>query len=177
MPWTKHRLQYYLTFRAMKKFNSPQIYTLSADKSKITGGTSPIITMVDMKLSPKTAPGIVGTWAQPDHPEWFPDVNIIVFLTQGITNYFQSGKPVYFSYNDGVHFQREYKQDGSRITFSGANPVDPKIYVVPYYGVLSADGNTLYIDAYDFIGARITTSLSTFEWYGPKGVTPWLKRQ
>ncbi|WP_316809295.1 hypothetical protein [Pedobacter agri] len=52
-----------------------------------------------------------------------------------------------------------------------------QIYVVPYYGVLSADGNTLYIDAYDFNGARITTSLSTFEWYGPKGVTPWLKRQ
>ena len=71
----------------------------------------------------------------------------------------------------------KYKRDGSRGTFYGANPIDPKIYVIPYYGVLSADGNTLYVDAYDFIGDRITTSLSTFEWYGFKGVTPWLVGQ
>lgn len=161
-----------------EQFNSPQVYTLSADKSKITGGTSPIIAMVDMKLFPKAAPSIVGNWAQPDRPEWFPDVNAIAFNKQGQTNYFQSGKPVYLSYNDGIYFQREYKQDGSRITFSGANPTDPIIiHVIPYYGVLSADGNILYVDAYDFVGARITTSFSTFEWYGPKGVTPWLKRK
>jgi hypothetical protein len=160
-----------------EQFNSPQVYTISADKSKITGGTSPIIAMVDMKLFPKDAPSIVGNWAQPGHPEWFPDVNAITFFPQGITNYFQGGKPVFFSYDEGVYFQREYKQDGSRITYYGANPMDGKIYVIPYYGVLSADGNTLYMDAYDFIGARITTSLSTFEWYGPKGVTPWLVRR
>ncbi|MDQ1142865.1 hypothetical protein [Pedobacter agri] len=48
---------------------------------------------------------------------------------------------------------------------------------IPYYGVLSSDGTILYVDAYDFQGARITTSLSTIPWNGPRGVTPWLIRQ
>ncbi|GAA4312810.1 hypothetical protein GCM10023149_08320 [Mucilaginibacter gynuensis] len=160
-----------------EQFNSPQVYTISADKSKITGGSSPIIAMVDMKLFPKDAPSIVGNWGQPDHPEWFPDVNSTTFYTQGLTSYFSGGDPLYSVHDDGVIFKLNYKQDGSRILFSGANPIDPEIYVIPYYGVLSADGNTLYVDPYEFTAARITTSLSTFEWYGPKGVTPWLLRK
>jgi len=160
-----------------EQFNSPQVFTISADKSKITGGTSPIIVMVDMKLFPKNAPSIVGSWGQPKHPEWFPDVNVTSFQKQGITNYYQSGKPLYLEFASGVLFQSEYIQDGSRITFYGAHLIDPQIYNIPYYGVLSADGNTLYVDPYEFTGARITTSLSTFEWYGPKGATPWLLRQ
>lgn len=157
-----------------EQFNSPQVYTISADKSTITGGTSPIISMVDMKLFPKDAPSVVGTWEQPDHPQWFPDVNAIIFYTQGTTNYFQSGNPVYIVHDDGILHQSPYKQDGSRITFYGAHPTLSEIYNIPYYGVLSADGKTLYVDPYEFTAARITTTLSTFDWYGPKGKTPWL---
>jgi len=163
-----------------EQFNSPQVYTISADKSTITGGTSPIIAMVDMKLYPKTSYSIVGTWAQPAHPDWFPDVNTIRFNSQpATTNYIQSGKYIYYSYDDGVYWAENYKQEGSRIIFVGINPTvaAPLITSIPYYGVISADGKTLYVDAYDFAGARITTSLSTFEWYGPKGATPWLQRQ
>lgn len=162
-----------------EQFNSPQVYTISADKRTITGGSSPIIAMVDMKLFPKDAPSIVGNWAQPQHPDWFPDVNLIRFLSTGVTNYFQNGKFILGAFEPPTNYAQIYKQDGSRIIFSGVNPdvAAPLITHIPYYGVLSADGKILYVDAYDFGGARITTSLSTFEWYGPKGVTPWLIRQ
>jgi len=162
-----------------EQFNSPQVYTISADKSKIIGGTSPIISMVDMKLFPKDAPSIVGNWAQPDHPEWFPDVNVIRFLATGTTNYFQNGKFILAAFDPPTNYAQNYKQDGSRIIFSGVNPdvAAPLITHIPYYGVLSTDGKILYVDAYEFSAARISTALSTFPWYGPKGTTPWLIRQ
>ncbi|MFD0795145.1 hypothetical protein ACFQZX_16095 [Mucilaginibacter litoreus] len=165
-----------------EQFNSPQVYTISADKSKITGGTSPIISMVDMKLFPKDAPSIVGTWEQPEHPEWFPDVNAIIFLNPsetipGQTIYTQNGKVIYATGDQSLLHRVNYKQDGSRITFYGAHPTLSEIYDIPYYGVLSADGKTLYVDPYEFTAARITTTLSTFDWYGPKGKTPWLLRK
>lgn len=162
-----------------EQFNSPQVYVISADKRTITGGTSPIISMVDMKLYPKDSYNIKGTWEQPDHPEWFPDVNTIIFLSNGTTNYFQARKFVLGAFDPPVNFALNYKQDGSRITFAGVNPdvAAPLITTIPYYGVLSSDGKILYVDAYEFLGARITTSLSTFEWYGPRGATPWLIRQ
>lgn len=162
-----------------EQFNSPQVYTISADKRTITGGSSPIISMVDMKLFPKDAPSIVGIWAQPEHPDWFPDVNVITFAGNGKTTYDQGGKPVLYVYDEGVRWENIYKQDGSRITFYGANPVITPSFItsIPYYGVLSSDGKILYADAYEFAGARITTSFSTFPWNGPRGVTPWLIRQ
>lgn len=162
-----------------EQFNSPQVYTISADKSKITGGTSPIIAMVDMKLFPKDAPSIVGVWSQPEHPDWFPDVNEILFLTKGSTNYKQSGKYILSVLDPPLNYAENYKQDGSRILFSGVNPdvAAPRVTAIPYYGVLSSDGKILYVDAYEFGSARITTSISTFEWYGPRGATPWLIRQ
>ncbi|WP_345951590.1 hypothetical protein ABDD95_09180 [Mucilaginibacter sp. PAMB04274] len=162
-----------------EQFNSPQVYTISADKHTITGGTSPIISMVDMKLFSKDAPGIVGVWSQPQHPDWFPDVNVIAFDKNGQTTYNQGGKPVYYVYDDKIFWKENYKQDGSRITFTGVNPdvAKPLITSIPYYGVLSSDGKILYVDAYEFSAARISTALSTFPWYGPKGVTPWLIRQ
>ncbi|GAA4329201.1 hypothetical protein GCM10023149_33710 [Mucilaginibacter gynuensis] len=162
-----------------EQFNSPQVYTISADKKTITGGSSPIISMVDMKLFPKDAPSVVGVWSQPEHPDWFPDVNIVAFEKSGQTNYNQGGKPVYYVYDEKVLWRENYKQDGSRITFAGVNPdiAEPLTANIPYYGVLSSDGKVLYVDAYDFGWARITTTLSTIEWYGPKRVTPWLIRQ
>ncbi|GAB3921550.1 hypothetical protein [Mucilaginibacter myungsuensis] len=162
-----------------EQFNSPQVYTISADKKTITGGSSPIISMVDMKLFPKDAPSIVGVWSQPQHPDWFPDVNVIAFDKNGQTNYTQGGKPVYYVYDDKILWRENYKQDGSRLRFAGINPdvAAPLVTIIPYYGVLSSDGKILYVDAYDFAGARITTTLSTFEWYGPKRVTPWLIKQ
>lgn len=162
-----------------EQFNSPQVYTISADKSKITGGTSPIISMADMKLFPKDAPSIVGAWAQPDHPEWFPDVNVIYFVASGVTNYKQNGKFILGSFEPPTNYAQIFKQDGSRIIFFGVNPdvAAPLITYIPYYGVLSSDGKILYVDAYEFSAAHISTSLSTFPWYGPRGTTPWLIRQ
>jgi len=160
-----------------EQFNSPQVFTISADRSKITGGSSPIIAMVDMKLYPKDTYNIVGIWAQPEHPQWFPDVNVIKFFSpEGWTNYIQNGIPV-LTRVDSKLLWEYYKQDGSRITFAGIDPSEPIIKTIPYYGVLSADGKILYVDAYDFASARLTASLSTFDTYGPKGVTPWLLRQ
>jgi hypothetical protein len=163
-----------------EQFNKPQVYTFNADLSSLTGGSNPIVEIPNgtMKFFPKTAPSMVGTWAQPTQPGWYPDVNAMIFYTQGTTNYFQGGKPVYYSYDDGVLFAERYKQDGSRITFAGVNTVtEPsKIWIIPYYGVLTADGKTLYLDSYESI-ARLPSSFSTFDWNGPKGVTPSLLRQ
>ncbi len=162
-----------------EQYNSPQVYRISADKKTITGGSSPIISMVDMKLFPKDAPSVVGVWAQPEHPGWFPDVNVIYFLDRGVTNYKQNGEFILFAFDPALNFAEKFKQDGSRITFWGVNPVVTanKITSIPYYGVLSADGKILYVDAYEFSAVRITTSLSTSEGYGPRGMTPWLIRQ
>jgi hypothetical protein len=163
-----------------EQFNSPQTFTISADKSTITGGTAPIISMVDMKLYPKTSHSIVGAWSQPANIGWFPDVNAIAFDKQGHTTYTQGGKLVMSSSDplDTNPWKHNYKQDGSRITFSGINTSAwPEVYIIPYYGVISADGKTLYLDSYDFSSARLTSSFSTFEWNGPKGVTPWLLRE
>ncbi|WP_276482294.1 hypothetical protein [Paraflavitalea pollutisoli] len=163
-----------------EQFNKAQVYTFTSDLLSLTGGSNPIVEIPNgtMKLFPKTSPSMVGTWAQPTQPGWYPDVNATVFFTQGTTNYFQGGKPVYFSYDDGVFFTERYKQDGSRITFAGVNTTTepPKIWIIPYYGVLTADGKTLYVDSYESI-ARLPSSFSTFDWNGPKGVTPSLLRQ
>lgn|GEM_PF-1457511 len=134
-----------------EQFNSPQVYIISADRKSITGGSTPIISMVDMKLFPINAPSIVGLWAQPEHPDWFPDVNAITFEKAGTTTYNQGGKPVYFIYDDKVLYRQSYKQDGSRISFFGVNPVvmPNMLTYIPYYGVLSSGGTILYVDAYD----------------------------
>ncbi|MCK7554963.1 hypothetical protein MKQ70_08065 [Chitinophaga sedimenti] len=162
-----------------EQFNSPQVFMISADKAKITGGSAPIISMVDMKLYPKESYGIVGIWAQPEHPQWFADVNVIKFFSpEGYTNYIQSGIPLIGTSSDmGGMLSPTYKQDGSRLTFAGVDPSELPVKIIPYYGVLSADGNILYVDAYEFSRARLTASQSTFEYYGPRGVTPWLIRQ
>ncbi|UYQ94797.1 hypothetical protein MKQ68_06790 [Chitinophaga horti] len=163
-----------------EQFNSPQTFTISADKKTITGGTPPIVSMVDMKLYPKTSHSIVGNWSQPANIGWFPDVNAISFDKNGQTTYTQGGKPIMATADptDPSRFKLNYKQDGSRITFSGINITAwPEVFIIPYYGVISADGKTLYLDSYDFSAASLTSSFSTFEWNGPKGVTPWLLRE
>jgi hypothetical protein len=108
-------------------------------------------------------------------PSIIPDVNVIFFLEKGTTNYKQSGKYILGGFDPPVNFAENYKQDGSRITFSGVNPIvtPNRITSVPYYGVLSSDEKILHVDAYELSTARITTSISTF----PKGTSPSLIRQ
>jgi hypothetical protein len=160
-----------------EQFNSPQVFTISADRSTINGGSAPIIVTVDMKLFPKDAPSIVGAWAQPDHPRWFPNVNVTKFYPEGWTNYVQDGRVVMYSHDQNMMLKQNYKQDGSRITFFGVNPTQNEYMIIPYYGVLSADGKMLYVDAYDFTGARITSPWDISSANGPKGATPTLMRQ
>lgn len=95
-----------------------------------------------MKLFSKNAPGIVGVWSQPQHPDWFPDVNIIAFDKNGQTTYNQGGKPVYYVYDDKIFWKENYKQYGSRVTFSDINldVAAPLLTIIPYYDVLLGDG-------------------------------------
>jgi hypothetical protein len=164
-------------FPGKEPLNSPQVFIVSADKLTITGGSTPIISLVDMKLYPKKSYNIVSEWALPEHPQWFPDINRIKFYPSGQTQYVQYGKPVMYSYDANIPWKENYKQDGSRITFAGVNPSQEPYSIIPYYGVISADGDTLYVDAYSFTGSRLPSIFSDYNPYGPAKVTPWLIRQ
>lgn len=164
-----------------EQFNSPQTYTIPADGKTISGGTNPLYVMNQLPLAPTEVKKVVGTWEKTGQPGWYPDVNATMFLNDGFALYYTNGDPVMSSFDptDVNRLRLKYTQDGTRITFSGTRlepGSPPQRYFIPYYGVLSADGNTLYVDALEYTYARLPSSFQTFDWNGPKGITPNLQR-
>ncbi|RYY52282.1 MAG: hypothetical protein EOO09_21860 [Chitinophagaceae bacterium] len=165
-----------------EQFNSPQTYTISADKKTISGGTNPLYVLDKLPLAPKDVKSVVGVWSQPAEPGWYPDVNAILFGGDKFAQYERYGQPVLGTPLDPDNNQTlhiPYTQDGTRILFSGVRDEQAPLsrFLIPYYGVLSADGNTLYLDALVYTYSRLPYSFQSFEYYGPKGITPTLKRK
>ncbi|RYY59221.1 MAG: hypothetical protein EOO05_13935 [Chitinophagaceae bacterium] len=164
-----------------EQFNSPQVYTISADKKTISGGNNPLYVLEQLPLAPKDVKSVVSNWAQPEHPDWYPDVNAIGFFPNKFAEYARYGDPVLGTPLDPDHNENlrlPYTQDGTRILFSGVRDEQAPLVriLIPYYGVLSADGNTIYLDALEYTYSRLPYSFSSFDYYGPQGVTPSLKR-
>jgi len=165
-----------------EQFNSPQTYTISADKKTISGGTNPLYVLEQLPIAPKDVKSVVSNWSQPTQPGWYPDVNAIGFFPDKFAEYARYGDPVLGTPLDPDHndnLRLPYTQDGTRILFTGVRDEQAPMtrFLIPYYGVLSADGNTMYLDALDYTYSRLPYSFQTFEYYGPKGITPTLKRK
>ena len=71
----------------------------------------------------------------------------------------------------------KYWQVKSRVYFYGYNETNNRL--IPYFGVLSNDGNTMLVDinSADFAYARVPNYLETIDWYGPPGETPIMHRR
>ena len=164
-----------------EQFNSPQTYTISADKKTISGGTNPLYVLEQLPLAPKDVKSVVSVWSQPTEPGWYPDVNATIFFPDKFAEYARYGDPVLGTPLDpdrNDNLRLTYTQDGTRILFTGVRDEQAPLmrFLIPYYGVLSADGNTMYLDPLDYTYSRLPYSFQSFEYYGPKGITPTLKR-
>ena len=104
-------------------------------------------------------------------------MNAITFNESGETTYKQNGVTIWAGAPNTIQWKEGYTQEGSRIRMTGVQQVNNVTLQVPYYGVLTPDGNTLLVDSYDFSLSRLTSSFSSTDVYGPKGVTPSLLRQ
>jgi hypothetical protein len=172
-----------------------QVMTISADKSGLTGGSisgSPApgavqFQFVGLKLFPSTPVSVGGTWSGDSvavgsgfYSYYYPDVATFSFFVDttkgasGTTGYLRNGLP----YPDGIGVQptyAKYWQYGSRVYFYGLN--ENYGYLIPYFGVLSADGRMMYVDTQDFSSARLPVPFQTTDAYGPANVTPNIHKE
>ncbi len=166
-----------------------QVMTISADKSGLTGGSisgSPApgavqFQFVGLKLFPATPVSIAGSWSTTAVnvgggyvSYYYPDVATFAFYTDNTTSYDRDGLP----YPNGpgtTPVTAKYWQYGSRVYFYGLN--ETFAHLVPYFGVLSADGKTMYVDTQDFSSARLPVPYETIDNYGPPDVTPTINKQ
>lgn len=151
------------------QFNFPQTYRISADKSTLSGGAFPLYAIVDMKLFPTKAPSIVGTWSSA-----YADIEMMKFYPDSTTTHIHGGVALYIDVAKTALVTTAYHQDGSRLTFAGINERNNN-ELLHYYGVLTADGKTIYTDSYDFSLSRLPSFGNSG--YGPNGVTPTIKKQ
>ena len=158
-----------------KQFNGPQMYTIAADKTTITGGAFPLYEIVgSLKLFPAKAPSVAGTWNAPNG--FYPDVAGMSFGTDSTATYVYNGKILTYGDDPTTAVHIGYKQDGGRLNFYGVNVPRNEISL-KYYGVLTPDGNTMYLDSYQFNAARLPSIYGGSEIYGTIGLTPSMKRQ
>lgn len=172
-----------------------QVMTISADKSGLTGGSiagSPAPGAVQfqfagLKLFPGTPVSVGGTWTGDSvavgggfYSYYYPDVSTFSFFVDttkgasGTTGYLRNGLP--YPYGVGVTpTYAKYWQYGSRVYFYGLNEI--YAYLIPYFGVLSADGKTMYVDTQDFSSARLPVPFQTNDTYGPADVTPSIHQE
>lgn len=156
------------------QYNGPQVYTISADKTTMTGGAFPLFAISGtLKLFPTKAPSVIGHWATPhnyyfevDHMSFGADSTAVYQRYDGVVLTYP-GDPT-----NVIHIK--WTQDGSRVTFSGVN-TSQNYLIVPFYGVLTADGNNMFLDSYDFVNADLPYPNNSES--GPVGVTPNMQRQ
>jgi hypothetical protein len=161
------------TLPAEQQYNGPQVYTISADKSTLSGGAFPLFALINMKLFPTKTPSIQGLWAA---KTGYPDINAISFGADSTATYVRGGKTLTYGGDPTTVIHAKYSQDGGRLKFIGINE-NYNDLLVQYYGVISAEGKNLYADSYDFPTARLPTIYGGSEAYGTIGVTPSLQRQ
>lgn len=166
-----------------------QLMTISADKSGLSGGSisgSPAPGAVQfqfagLKLFPATPVSIAGSWSTTSVnigggfvDYYYPDVATFAFFTDSTTSYDRNG----LAYPNGpgtTPLKAKYWQVGSRVYFYGLNENYARL--IPYFGVLSADGKTMYVDTQDFSAARLPVPFQTNDEYGPADVTPSIEKQ
>jgi hypothetical protein len=156
------------------QFNGPQVYTISADKTTMTGGAFPLYAISGiLKLFPAAnAPSVVGHWATPNG--YYPEVGMMSFGEDSTATYQRyDGKILTYPGDATQVIHIKFSQNGGRVIFSGINAAQNYL-IVPFYGVLTADGKSMFLDSYDFVNAELPYPSSTGT--GPVGVTPNMQR-
>ena len=172
-----------------------QEYTFTADLSGLTGGSvgaqsgglaSNQFIFSGATLFPKQAPSMVGSEWNTDTIKSldatnglseFPDITNITFYDTYTSYYRYPVGTIVYGLEPDSTVKVKYWQIRSRVYFYGYNETYSKL--IPYFGVLSNDGNTILADvsAADFGYARVPTPLQTIDWYGPPETTPSMHRQ
>lgn len=156
-----------------QQFNYVQTYTISADKSTLSGGAFPLYELISMKLFPTKAPSIAGNWTTNGY---YADIAGITFGSDSTSTYQRGGKTLTYGGDATAIIHAAYHQNGGRLTFIGINETQNDL-LIQYYGVITADGKKVYADSYDFSDSRLPSIYGGSEAYGPIGVTPSITKQ
>ncbi|HMH21059.1 MAG TPA: hypothetical protein VK563_04760 [Puia sp.] len=168
-----------------------QVYSIS-NKNELAGGSiasSPAPTNSTfnphLQLCPKTIPNLSGdTWSSKkmtgggptDGMYAYPDVQTFSFGDNSKLVFYRGGKIVTYTPTDQIQILLfGYQQVGRLIYFAGFNETTDLL--IPYFGVLAADGKTILVDARRKDVARLPNYVQTIYWYGPPGVTPAIYMQ
>ena len=101
----------------------------------------------------------------------YPDLATMSFNYDGTTSYIRNGTQILDGeLNAPKALEVNYAQYSSRVLFYGYN--EEQVKLVLYFGVLSADGNSMAVDARDHVLGRLPNYSQTIDWYGPPGETP-----
>jgi|GEM_PF-2427190 hypothetical protein len=101
----------------------------------------------------------------------FPDINGISFVAGNKMTYTRGGKVITYTPPTQDQLLIEgYQQRGPKLYFAGYN--ESSDLIIQYFGVLSADGQTIMADCRNRAYARLPNYLETIFWYGSPGVTP-----
>lgn len=156
------------------QYNAPQLYTISADKNSLTGGAFPLFAISgNLKLFPDKAPAVTGHWATPNG--YYPEVANMSFGEDGTAVYQGfDGKVLTYPGDATQVIHAKWTQDGGRVTFFGINAAQ-NYAIIPFYGVLTPDGKTMFLDSYDFLHAELPYPNQPA--FGPIGATPNMQKQ
>ncbi len=97
---------------------------------------------------------VAGLWAA---LVGYPDINGISFRSDSRATYQRAGKMMTYGGDLTTVIHTAYHQNSGRLSFIGISEVYDDL-LVSYYGVISADGKTIYADSYDFSTARLPTT-------------------
>jgi hypothetical protein len=171
-----------------KDIADTQVYNFSPDLSGLTGGSNGLAANQFYfsgltKITTPAASLAVSFWTCDSSTEnnatkgspWYPDINGTQFGSNSFCTYFRNGGTAEVGVvpnQTAVTF--EYFQYGSRVYFYGYNEMRPE--GIPYWGIISNDGNTIYADTEDFTQARVPVYGQTDDYYGDAGNPPVMHR-
>ena len=172
-----------------KDIADTQVYNFSPDLSGLTGGSNGLAAnqfyFSGLTRITKTAASLAGSfWTCDSSTEnnatkgspWYPDINGTQFGSNSFCTYFRNGGTAEIGVvpnQTAVTF--EYFQYGSRVYFYGYNELHPE--GIPYWGIISNDGNIINADTQDFSAARVPIYGQTDDYYGDAGNPPVMHRR
>jgi len=172
-----------------KAIADTQVYNFSPDFSGLSGGSNGLasnqFTFEGLTKDTKVAAAL-GTsyWTSDTSMEnnstnglpWYPDINGVQFSTNGTSSYFRNGagEEIGVIPNDTLVYFK-YFQYGNRVYFYGYN--ETITTGIPYWGIISDDGNTINADTYNFTQSRVPLYTQNFDYYGEPGNPPVMHRK
>jgi hypothetical protein len=172
-----------------KEIADTQVYNFSADYSGLSGGSNGLaanqFTFQGLTKDTHVATTLGNSyWTSDTSTEnnttlgspWYPDINGVQFVSNGTSDYDRNGLPATVGLipSDTLVFFK-YFQYGNRVYFYGYNETIPA--GIPYWGIISDDGNTINADTRDFTSARVPNYLQNFDYYGEPGNPPVMHKK